>query len=260
VADALVRGRGLGRRRLLEYEGVPDTEHQTEPDGAREASPDDDYDYRPDVDVDAEASPPPRRPPYLRNVIIAVLIVSVGALALLLVRSSSVQRHDVASVPDEVVLIDADLLSRAEEAVDRFQTGATNTARQLDLMTDGSAGEVTEGDLSALADQLNALVLLRCAVTGTGAQLEERMARTGLDGDQLADMTTAYARFANDFDKAVLDVFDGEVSVAVAAGNAQAFPTAIAGFASEARRWLDATLSDAAAIRAELARVRSAIT
>ena len=86
------------------------------------------------------------------------------------------------------------------------------------------------------------------------------MARTGLDVDLLADTTTVYARFANDFDKAALDVFDGEVSVAVAAGNARAFPAAIAGFASEARDWLEATLADAAAIKAELARVRTAIT
>lgn|GEM_PF-6094454 len=222
----------------------------------RDELPGNDADYRPDVPADAGKARVGRRPHYLRNVLLVVLAVSVGALVALLIRAETVQRHDVASVPDEVVLVDDDLLSRAERAVERFQAGARNVARQLDTMTDGSAGQVTDADLSALADQLNGLVLLRCAVTGSGAQLEERMARTDVDGGLLADTTTAYAVFATDFDKAVLDVFDGEVSVAVASGTAMIFPASLEGLAPQARRWLDDTLADAAAIKAELAKVR----
>jgi hypothetical protein len=191
-----------------------------------------------------------KRPSGVLIVLIMVLVVSACALAALLARAETLETgHDVASIPDEAVLSDATLLRHAQAAITQFQFRAGNVLRQMDEILAKPAGQVGESDLAELADRVNMLIMLRYAVGGTGAQLEERLAsRAGyglalpavrpagfagpglppvgaaLTGVAVSDDLTqgvvdTYARFATDFDttvKTMIDDADGSAAPAAA--------------------------------------------
>jgi hypothetical protein len=189
-----------------------------------------------------------KRPSDVLIVLIVVVVVSACALAALLARAETIETgHNVASIPDQAVLSDATLLRHARAAIDQFQARAGNVLRQMDEILAKPAGQVGESDLAELADQVNMLIMLRYAVGGTGAQLEERLASkagfgfallamrpVGFGGTDLPSLGAAftgvavtddltqgvadtYARFATDFDtalKKMMDDADGSASPA----------------------------------------------
>lgn len=188
-------------------------------------------------------------------VVVVVLFVSASSLAVFLVRSETRQRHDVASIPNDPVLSDEASLAKAWQATSQFQTRAADLERQMELTASAPPTEAA-ARRAQLADQLSRLIMLRCAITGTGAELEERLGRRDdVEAGLVTSTAQAYARFSVDFDTAVVDFLGGDASKALATSIADTSTLVIEGLDPRVRDSLQEALSAVTAIREELARV-----
>jgi hypothetical protein len=150
------------------------------------------------------------------------------------------------------VLSDAAILALAQVAIDEFEARAVAVLDQMDNIVARPGSEPDDGQLAELAQQLDDLILLRYAVAGSGAQLEERLAAqggsglalqplrqasgagpaflplgaalTGVSGDDdpTSGITNAYARFADDFDTSVNKMISDAQSGGVPSPSVQA--------------------------------------
>lgn len=196
-----------------------------------------------------------RRPRYILWVVLVVLVVSTSSLAVLLVRSETGQRHDVASIPDEPVLSDDVGLAKAWQATTEFQSRLAHVGTQIEQMATEPRAQAT-AERAELADELNMLIMLRCAVTGTGAELEERLARRGdVEGNVVVSTADAYAHFSIAFDRAVVDYLSGYVSQAMATNIADTSTLVIEGPDPRVTRSLQAVADAVTTIREELRKV-----
>jgi len=161
-------------------------------------------------------------------VLVIVLVVSVGALAVLLMRAQTqTSGHDLASIPNELVLSHEAVVAQAQLAIEQFQARADNTLQEMDHILAKPGEQLSAIDVARLTEDMQTLVVLRHAVAGTGAALEERLASdsagpslgvlsfglTGQPAGMLADASVnsdltsgiidTYSQFASEFDTAV---------------------------------------------------------